>query len=1115
MPIAELLQEYVREVEREFRTGRATEHSYRPALKQLIENACVGVTAVNDPRREECGAPDYVVLGVGQPIGYIETKDIDKDIAHEEKSEQLTRYRHSLENLILTNFVDFRWYLKGELVKEVRLGQLSVSRHLSLDPAAIEGLESMLSGFSSIAPRPITTPLELSKRMAQSAAMIREVVVQSFERGLASDLLKDIRSGMARILLPGLERPESTGLFADTYSQTLVYGLFAAWAYHRGGSFTRTGAARDIPKTNPFLRRLFDTITGVEIEDEPYLPFVDDLVHVLGISDSSAVLAEFGAGIPRRDPLVHFYETFLAEYNPRLRRQRGVYYTPVQVADFIVRSADELLRLKLGVPSGLSDASKVTFIRRRFVDESGQPVPERSRDSAELSHRVLILDPACGTGGFLYSVVELVRNKFVQEGNAGLWRGYVKDHLIPRLFGFEILMAPYAVAHLKLALQLSGHDLPSPAPADLSYDFADGDRIGVFLTNTLDEPERVWEGLLGTSRILSAEAKAASEIKSELPIMVIVGNPPYNPNTRESLNRDWEEVPSNGGRTTRQPNFIGRMLHDYYAVDGAPIDEANPRWLRDDYVKFIRWGEWRINRTGRGVLAFITNRGYLENPTFRGMRNHLLRSFDSIHILDLHGDSRIRETGPGGTIDENVFDIRKGVAIAFFVRTGTEDNATHVYHKEVFGSREHKLRFLENGSIERIDWEEFEPKGPLYLYKPQDLAAAEEFGRGVALPDVFPLFSSGILTARDSLTVAFTEAELWERIEAFLRLRPEDARQEFNLGDDARDWKVSQAQTDLRESGPDRSKIRRMLYRPFDWRFTYYTGHSRGFHTNPRSEVMANLIDKANLALISARTNKSPTADHFYCSDCPSEAKAGEATTQSSVFPLYLYPEGGNRTRQTRLSWSAGAGGRVPNLSIDFVKVIEKATELTFLSDGHGDLKTGFGPDDLFEFAYAAFHSTRYRTKFGPLLHSEYPRVPIPASREHFVRLCGIGKNLVALHLLSGVDLDLSAPTFPMGGSDVVGHGYPRFISPGGNPPDGSVPLQAGRVYINATQHFLGVSEDSWNFTIGGYQVCEKWLKDRTDRRLTYDDISHYRKVVYAIDRTRALIRELDAFLSG
>jgi len=648
--------------------------------------------------------------------------------------------------------------------------------------------------------------------------------------------------------------------------------MFAARCNHQGppGSFKRLGAAAEIPKTNPFLRQLFEIITGNQLNDEPYAGYVDDLVQVLAWADISAILAEFGKRTRQEDPIVHFYETFLAKYDPKLRDKRGVYYTPEPVVSYIVRSVDILLRGRFGLSGGLADTSKVEYEDKTGGEPRVEQVP-----------RVLILDPACGTGTFLHSVVDLIREQFKQQRNAGQWSGFVKDHLLPRLFGFELLMAPYAVAHLKLGLQLAGHDLTPEQQAIWAYDFSGGDRLGVYLTNTLEEAEHKVQTLYGPLRVISDEANAAARIKRDMPILVVMGNPPYS---GESANPSWQMRDRGLERT-----FSGKLVRDYYSVDDHPLGERNPKALQDDYVKFIRWAQWRIERSGAGILAFITNHAYLNNVTFRGMRQQLMRAFSEIYILDLHG--HMRET-PEGRIDQNVFDIRLGVAVGIFVKQQGKQGTAKVHHAELRGTREAKYRALLGSDIATTRWKTLRPRPEHYFFVPWDNRLQSEFGRFWKITDAMPVSSVGVLSARDMLAIGWTRDEIWNRVRLFAKLGAEETRARFHTGDDTEEWQVARAQDDVRKSGPSIDNCRPILYRPFDTRHTYYTGVARGFMSRPREDVVRHFIPGENIGLVFMRqVVLHGTYNHFYVSRHMVDNRAlSSSKGYPSVAPLYLYP---------------------------------------------------------------------------------------------------------------------------------------------------------------------------------------------------------------------------------
>jgi len=613
---------YIRTIEKELALGNATEHTHRPALKALLESLGEGVVATNEPRRVECGAPDFVLTRSSATIGYVETKDMGKSLDGVEHSEQLNRYRSSLTNFVLTDYLEFRWYVDGKLRLSARLGTPVTDGRVKRDKSGIEAATWLVDNFLSHQAAPIGTSKELAQRMARLAHMIRDLINRAFDKEPESGSLHAQFMAFKDNLIPDISAEQ----FADMYAQTIAYGLFAARCNQvTGTGFTRQKAAYLLPKTNPFLRKLFNHVAGPEL-DERIAWLVDDLAQLLAQADMEAVLKGFGKRTAREDPVLHFYETFLTAYDPKMREMRGVYYTPEPVVSYIVRSIDHLLKTRFNRPQGLADDN--TFI----------------------------LDPAVGTATFLYTVINEIHDSLVTQGQGGLWNDYVAEKLLHRIFGFELLMAPYAMAHLKLGLLLK----------ETGYQFEKEQRLGIYLTNTLEEAFTKPEIMSGFNEYIVEEANAAAEIKKDKPIMVVLGNPPYSGISANASKHAVKNLKT--GKYKQEFTWIGKLIEDYKIVDGKSLGEKNPKWLQDDYVKFIRFGQWRIDRTGQGILGFITNHAYLDNPTFRGMRHSLMNTFDEIYVLDLHGNAKKKEVAPDGGKDENVFDIQQGVAICLMVK---------------------------------------------------------------------------------------------------------------------------------------------------------------------------------------------------------------------------------------------------------------------------------------------------------------------------------------------------------------------------------------------------------------------------------------------------------------
>lgn len=1093
MPVKPVTR-YLREIEKQLATGLSTEHSHRAALQQLIESCKRGITVTNEPARSACGAPDYIVTRDQIALGYIEAKDIGKNLDEVERSEQLERYLDGLPNLILTDYLEFRLYQSGEFVMEARLARPAPGGKLKLNQTGESQFHDLIETFFNASFPLVATPHDLAERMAATARILRDVIDRALEQEGHSDTLHGQLEAFRRVLLHDLAPAQ----FADMYAQTICYGLFAACCNHKPsrGRFVREAAIYELPETNPFLRQMFGHIAGPSL-DSRLSWAVDHLAHLLDQSDMGSILRDFGKRTRQEDPVVHFYETFLAAYDPSLRETRGVYYTPEPVVSYIVRSIDKILRKDFGIRDGLASTEKIPLA------DVARTSPARHKPAEEI-HRVLILDPATGTGTFLHGVVDHIHDTICRKNGAGAWNSYVSGHLLPRLFGFELLMAPYAVAHMKLGIQL----------AETGYAFHSGERLRVYLTNTLEEAFALGDLPL-FANLIAEEANAAGQIKTKHPVMVILGNPPYSGHSAN--NSEWITSLLRG--TDKTANC---RTASYFEVDGKPLKERNPKWLNDDYVKFIRFAQWRIERTGYGVLAFISNHGYLDNPTFRGMRKSLMDTFDELYLLDLHGNAKKKEKTPDGGKDENVFDIQQGVAIGIFVKhkSAKEKKAASVHHANLWGVREiwehpkgqppqlagGKYADLYRDDIDSTPWEKLTPTAPYYLFIPQEIRRKEEYGALRPIHEIFPVNSVGLVTARDHLTIHWTAEDVWKTVREFSSLPAEEARERFNLGVDSQDWKVELAQEDLRISGPRKQYIAEILYRPFDRRWTYYTGHSAGFICRPRPEVMRHMLAGENLGLYTCRQVILPNWGHILVSRCLTDDcyVSNRTRERGYLFPLYLYPKDVEEIEDleelaVREESDRYGIRRRPNLAPEFIQELSGRLKCAFVEDKTGDLKKTFGPEDVFHYIYALFHSPAYRERYAQFLKIDFPRVPLTSSRPLFRELCTLGRQLTALHLLeSGNGTPV---TFPVEGANTVQ--CPRYVE-----------LQQ-RVYINDTQYFGGIPPAVWEFCIGGYQVCHKWLKDRRDRTLTYDDIAHYGKIVAALMETMDLMGQIDSAISS
>jgi hypothetical protein len=1032
------ITEYLATLSKNLAHSDATEHTHRPALKSFLESFAKGVTATNEPKRIACGAPDFIITRKGVPLGHVETKDIGVSLEEieKDKSAQFKRYKEGLPNWILTDYVKFHWYVAGERRLTAQLGTYDAKKKkIQVSADGAEEVDRLLEAFFKQPALTVDTAKDLASRMAGMTRVVRDLIVATFQHGGVKDQkrLQSWLSAFKEVLIPDLSETD----FSDMFAQTLAYGLFAARVHSldSGQPFSREMAAYNLPKTNPFLRKLFAEIAGVDMPDT-FDWAVDDLVALLNHANWGKVLKDFGAGKAKHDPVVHFYETFLRAYDPAMRELRGVYYTPEPVVSYIVRSIDLLLQRHFGKAKGLAD------------------------------EKTLILDPAVGTATFLFTVVQLIYARFAKQ--KGAWDGYVSDHLLTRVFGFELLMAPYAVAHLKLGMELQ----------ETGYKFASDQRLGIYLTNTLEEAVHKSQKLF--AEWISEEANAAAEIKRTRPILVVLGNPPYS---GHSANRSRDEK----GKLT----FIGSLIEDYKQVNGHPLGEKNPKWLQDDYVKFIRFAQWRIDSTGHGILAFITNHSYLDNPTFRGMRQSLMQSFNEIRVYDLHGNTKKPDISPDGGEDENVFDIQQGVAIILAVKEPDHKGIAKLYHADLWGLREDKYRVLFDKDVTSTRWSRLHPATPNYFFFPQITDLLAEYEKGWKLTDAMPKNVTGFQTHRDPFAIAFDRETIAQRI---TRMREnndsdEELKEVFHLKDGVR-W-VADARAALRADEHWEENIVECLYRPFDRRWCYY---GNAMMDRPRKELVDNMAGKQNLALNACRQTKAPKWQHVLVSDTPAPAVYVEMKDGSNVFPLYLYPDADQNSLLPAVE-------RYTNFSEQFLANLKKNLKLEWKDDKAGDLKKTVGPEDVFAYAYAVFNAPGYCIRYEEFLKRDFPRLPLTSDVNLFSALATKGRELIKIHLMQLPGLDEFITEFPVTGDNII---EKVAYTP-----------ENQQVWINDQQYFSGVAQTIWESRVGGYQPCEQWLSDRIDQRLSYDDLQHWQRIVVAIKETQRLTKEIDDAIPG
>jgi SOS-response transcriptional repressor LexA len=942
----------------------------------------------------------------------------------------------------------------------------------------------------------ITTAKDLSTRLATLARTIRDraraALAIETEAGPLKKLLKAFQEALVHDL-------DADG-FADMYAQTIAYGLLSARIAdpHRK---TADDFASHL-RTNPFLRELMETFLKVGGRrgkaGGPGIDFdelgVSEVVELLNAANMEAVVADFGDKNPQEDPVIHFYEDFLAAYDEEQKVNRGVFYTPRPVVSYIVRSVDELLRREFSLEDGLADTTTWGEMAKRFKDL-------KTPDGVSPEHDfVQILDPATGTGTFLVEAIDLIHRTLVAKWTAQghserrietLWDEYVPKHLLSRLHGYELLMAPYAIAHLKVGLKLY----------ETGYRFGSNERARVYLTNALEPVSALADAkAAGLFEALGHEAQAVNSIKRTHRFTVVIGNPPYS-----------------GHSLNNQVDWIVDKVYDYKRGYSDLQKAGQAKWLQDDYVKFLRFAEWQIEQAGRGVVGFITNHAWLENPTFKGMRRHFLDRFDQVTVTDLHGNANKKEVAPDGSPDKNVFEIKQGVAISLLRRTAPAggDTSVAVERSDIFGSEARKYNTLMSHSVGNLPSVRFRPAPPELIFRQLDDDRKREYDRYVPIPVIMDQNGDpapGIVTTHDEFAISFTKQEQIDKVEALLGTRTEEEARELFTLCSQNQWIYGDAKRALR-TGEWRKELVPILYRPFDQRWTVY---SRYVAVHRRERVSKHLLSGHNLGLSIPRATEIKRGwEHILCSRRLIQHHTVSLKEVNYLFPLWLEPEWPETQRQ-------------PNLSPATLRGISETTGLELLGgpgsaararsgggtgrwDGRGDVNATFGPRDVFDMIYAILHSEAYRQRYADFLKSDFARIPVTPTRGLFRDLVRMGAELVSLHLMESEKLSSFITTYTGPRSPQVGRvGWSNdtvWLDAAGT--------KKGQPAKPGTIGFRGVSKAVWSFHIGGYQICEKWLKDRGGRMLSAEDIGHYQKIVVAVAETIRLMEEIDEVIAA
>ena len=934
----------------------------------------------------------------------------------------------------------------------------------------------------------ITTSDQLARAMADIAKNIRDRVLEV----LAVEHVNGPVHKLHDTFKIGLVHDMTEKGFADMYAQTITYGLFSARTMDTDGHFELHEVIDLIPTTNPFLKNLFkeclstgDKNHKIDL-DELGVGRLVDLFDYLNRSDGTdamqRILAEFGRQTfsGQEDPVIHFYEGFLKEYDSLQRVEKGVFYTPDPVVKFIVRSVNEQLKTEFGLEYGLADTT--TWIEMVASGRAEYPVdPNTGKVNREWTEKikgrafVQILDPATGTGTFLKHVIEVVfeevklkfKREQIKESWDDYWNRYVYNSLLPRIYGFELMMASYSVAHMKIGMYLKS----------LGYKFEKEQRLNIYLTNSL-EPHNIYNQTTFFFTSIGAEAEGANNVKRNKLFTVIIGNPPYSISS------------------SNLSDYQMKLVESYKYIDGIKIKERGALQLQkntnDDYIKFFAFSQKAILTSGVGIVGFISNNNYIGARTLRGFRWQLVNCFDMIRIYDLHGDSEKGEISPDGSLDQNVFNIKKGVAISFLLRTNKSKitKAKNIEKIDIWGSEEHKYNSLNQNNWYNLENELVFPAKPNYLFSFVNEDTMQSYLEGEPLEKIFDLYSSGIITARDKLTINFDRDVLWEKVRDLTENDSlENIRKRHEIAKDSTSWKLVEAIKDLKKSGPNQNNLIPITYRLFDNRHTYYTGKVIGFYTNPRLPVMKHLIDGNNIALSCCKQVKgSEYYQHvFVTKNIVDSCFISNKTSETGyAFPLY--------TNFNNSELNYNNKDRVSNLNSIYLKAVSKVLELEYLEVRNVENKRGFSSEDIFDYIYSVLHSFKYRHKYKEFLKIDFPQIPYPKNRDTFWQLVKSGSELRKVHLLESNILETAISTFSTLGSNFIDY----------------LKYNEGKVFVNNEQYFEGVSEIVWNFQIGGYKPAQKWLKDRKGRTLTDEEIKHYNKIIVALTETDRIMKEID-----
>ncbi|WP_300717681.1 type ISP restriction/modification enzyme [uncultured Brachyspira sp.] len=1059
-------------------TAEYKEHTYRSALEILLNDIknnlnLKRVNIKHEPNndKEGRGAPDFLITIDSLVLGYIENKRVNANLDEIIKSEQIKKYLTLSDNIILTDYL--RFILIDEncnIIDEVRICYLSEIKNykkIKLDDAGRKLLD-IFKIFFSREPKPINTALEFADALAIRTRILRDDLYELENNNQIQRLYNIFKNTIySQIYFAD---------FCDNFAQTLTYSLFLA-RLNTNEKIDLYNLTKFIPKSFPLIRAMSKFLQDLEELNTNDLKTIkwllNEIINITNHINIVSIIEElnkYDNTAVQKDPYMHFYETFLYKYNPELRELRGVYYTPQSVVNFITNSIDIVLKDYFHKNKGLGEA-------------------------LEKDTNITLLDFAAGTGTFLLDSFRKALS-YYQKNSVK----YNPKELINKFYGFEFMIAPYTIAHLKISQTLK---------EEFDYSLEDDERLNIFLTNTLEnihldegkEKNNIFEEL-------NEEMNLAQKTK-EKSILIITGNTPYS---RASANKCIfeEEV---------RKEYKDSLEYPPLAItrNGKIEKEKNPKWLLDDYVKFIRFAQQKIdNQNAGGIFGFISNNSFLDNPTFRGMRYSLLKSFDEIYIVNLHGNTRKKEVSPDGSKDDNVFDIMQGVSINIFVKNSQKikdkeleykklnpsyykhsNDYANVYYYDLYGKREYKYNFLTCNNIKSIEWKKLEYKEPFFLFIKQDEYLQEEYDKFYSLKDMFKISGVGICSKRDNIVFQNDKEKLMKLLNDFISKDKEELYKLYDIGEDSRDWKLDIAIKTIKENENElENYIMKCHFRPFDFKYTYYVNKSRAFMAYPVYDIFEHFLkDDNNIGLICDRGTKLQELSNIFISNNLIDLHL--VGSGSYIFPLYLYNTPNVRKAIQTENYNVGDlfkkyeenifenSDRIENFTINFRNFIDKKY------DCH------FSPEDILGYIYAVLFHKTYRTKYIDFLKIDFPKIPFTNSKDIFIKLSVLGTKLYNLHLMKDNDLN-----------KIIGEGL--YKDDKNNKIE--KPLyneKENRLFINKSLYFDKVSKEVCMYKIGGYQVLDKYLKSHKGEDIDY---SYFQKIIQILNKSLILENEISIF---